>query len=590
MKTLIALFPIIILVFLACFFATPDAGNDGYTYYALTRSLVRDSDFDISHDSIVTAPGRLRLSTYPDMDSPRPIFSGGYALSYFLFLKYLPQIQYFQIPAVNLSEYRSEIPRTDALAILAGSLCFGLGTLLLMGNILSRRFSSLTVNWTLLLTFAGTPLIYYTLSEPGFSHAVDAFAFTLCVWAIDKCRFSGNFFYLLLAGVAAGWSFSIRNINAAPLAILMLSALSTGTPENREIPKRRFTRLLLLVIGAAPFVLFQLYYNQIQYGNWMTFGYAPSGALHFESHLIEMLFSKVRGLFTWTPLTAVAAAGWVVLYIKDRWLTLVCFFTTAAFFTAAQFFPHWWGGTAFGLRFATHLAVFFAVGTAALMAKKKLFIPVVITCSAYTLFIFMMFVTVQHSPEGLRCIQDTGSQYTPKDIAACFNQRYSIYKTANPLSFFWDEMTRGHIPAVIPNLLKCRQTTGTIFVTGLKASVNHQAFASLEGTLKTVATSNTAGTFTFAVWPYLDPGDHYSENGKNGAFEVLLYFKKGQNTVKWYYDLQNRMRLIPPGQRDPIKVPRVLNRSQGQLLKNLHISVGVFSEASPRVMDLDVKL
>jgi hypothetical protein len=81
----------------------------------------------------------------------------------------------------------------------------------------------------------------------------------------------------------------------------------------------------------------------------------------------DVLFSDWHGLFTWTPVVAVAVAGLAFLWRRDRLV-----FTAAATFLLISWYVNaaaadWWAGEAFGSRRFVSCFPVFVVGLAALI-------------------------------------------------------------------------------------------------------------------------------------------------------------------------------------------------------------------------------
>ncbi len=119
--------------------------------------------------------------------------------------------------------------------------------------------------------------------------------------------------------------------------------------------------------------------------------------------LVEVLFSDWHGLFTWTPVVAVAVVGLVFLWRRDRlvWSAAVTFLALSWYVNAAA--ADWWAGEAFGSRRFVSCFAVFCFGLAA--AIERLFPrpgAVTIAATATVAYTFLLLVQYQAFMHGLR--------------------------------------------------------------------------------------------------------------------------------------------------------------------------------------------
>ena len=91
---------------------------------------------------------------------------------------------------------------------------------------------------------------------------------------------------------------------------------------------------------------------------------------------VWMLFTLHRGLFLWTPLTAFATVGFVLLLRRDRrhraYLAGLLVSADGLLLIHASWASHWDGGVSFSARFLTALFPFFLIGAAAFVRRTRL--------------------------------------------------------------------------------------------------------------------------------------------------------------------------------------------------------------------------
>ena len=220
------------------------------------------------------------------------------------------------------------------------AICYQLAASIVLG----RRAALIGV---LGATFA-TPLVYYMLTDPSYSHTFSVFcasAFLYAWWKGPPRTYLGWFGLGLLGGLMAMTRFQ----DGLLVAIILV-----------DVRRLRWQALLLLpglLIGFAP----QFVVDQVQFGTWLPQRPPGQGLDVIHGHYLGVLFSSYDGLFVWTPAALLAAAGFLV--IKDRRMRLACaiaFLLEAAIIGSAPDSA----GRAFGDRRFLDLIPFAVVGIA----------------------------------------------------------------------------------------------------------------------------------------------------------------------------------------------------------------------------------
>lgn len=206
-------------------------------------------------------------------------------------------------------------------------------------------------------TAACTPLVFYVLYEPSYSHTFSAFFVSAFVWAWWRGREDRSPLGWVGLGALAGLM-AITRWQDAPLGAI---ALLTPPP-----PGARW-RALLLVPGALITLAPQLAVDQAIFGTWWPQRPADEALDPLAGHQLQALLSSWHGLFVWHPMAAVAAVG--SLLVRDRRLRAACIFALVAETLIDGAAPDWWGGAAFGARRFIDLTPFWAVGLAALASR-----------------------------------------------------------------------------------------------------------------------------------------------------------------------------------------------------------------------------
>jgi hypothetical protein len=250
-------------------------------------------------------------------------------------------------------------------------------TALLLTYSVCREFFDRTLSvWSTLSVWLAGTLVFYMYSHPLMSHANDAFAFALLVYTWIRTRKSPGMAGPLLRGAAAGLAALIRQSNAVFVLLLLAEYGVDGLRSclDRRRPAallRALTRMALT--GGAWWVTFapQVFTWRIVFGEWIVVNpYAGGAGVGFDllrPHILQVLLSTNRGLFTWTPLMLPAAMGLALLWKSERRLTLLLagWFLAQLYIVAS--WGAWSGSVAFGQRFFTNMLPVFALGLAALL-------------------------------------------------------------------------------------------------------------------------------------------------------------------------------------------------------------------------------
>jgi hypothetical protein len=202
----------------------------------------------------------------------------------------------------------------------------------------------------------GTPLTYYLLYEPSYSHAFSAFAVSLFVLAWWRGRHGRSAVAWLWLGVLLGVMAAVRWQDGALGAIVLL------TP-----PERQRWRLLLLAPGALLAVAPQLLVDHAIFGTWWPQRPPDQQLDLLSANQLLVLFSSWHGLFTWHPLTMAAVTGF--LLVRDRTLRAACLYALVSQTLINSAVTDWWASAAFGSRRFADLVPFWAIGLAALAGR-----------------------------------------------------------------------------------------------------------------------------------------------------------------------------------------------------------------------------
>jgi hypothetical protein len=252
----------------------------------------------------------------------------------------------------------------------------------------------------LLGTTFGTPLFYAVVFDPPGKHTVDTLVLTATWLLVLYLIRGGTDRQALLLGALGGVSLNIRYVNVAVFAVIaVMLALRNRRALFVAAPAAVVVGLVVFALPALRGISYFVpsYFPKSQ-ASRSAAGLHPllastSNPLNGFDPLIpfKMLASNHRGLFVWTPLTAVAVIGFILLLrrVHDRqkrtflWTLLAA---SIALLCIHTFWGQWDGGFSFSTRFLTGLFPLFVIGIAELQRRIGYWIvPIVVVCIVWSL-------------------------------------------------------------------------------------------------------------------------------------------------------------------------------------------------------------
>ena len=260
-------------------------------------------------------------------------------------------------------------------------------------RILRPRYGSAIALFSIATVLLGTPLGYYTVISPGWSHMGGFFGCTLFLasvlawekeWrvsALDRNSFLPSLRRALAMGIWLGVTALMRNSDGlvfiVPIAIAIASAA--------RFPYLRSTRSLLhalaaLFVAAIGFVagfLPQMLCWKALFGSHIvnSYAYIPTTYPGFDflrlypRYLPHILFGDRIGLFLWHPLTLLAVAGLLLSAVRGRSVAWGCLAGLAAIAWVNSTGDAYWHDYPFGHRCFVDFSIFFMIGVAEILRR-----------------------------------------------------------------------------------------------------------------------------------------------------------------------------------------------------------------------------
>ena len=235
--------------------------------------------------------------------------------------------------------------------------------LLLLKIVLSRYFNSRVQYFVLFLVYFGTNLLYYTVDETLMSHVYSFFLFSLYLFALIRFLETKKYIYFLLIAFSVALVVVIRPINVIILSLLIFWDVTGWKQFLKRVllwlqPRHLIPFILIFILCILP----QVFYWHYLTDNYIYYSYGAEGFSHWlNPRVAEVWFSPLNGLFLYTPLTIVMAAGMVFMMIKknNNGVLLVIIFITVTYLCAS--WQTWYFGCSFGQRAFVEYFVLFSI-------------------------------------------------------------------------------------------------------------------------------------------------------------------------------------------------------------------------------------
>ncbi len=374
-------FAIALVGFSAVYFALPGMwgpqkiSGDGWDSYALARSMLFDRDVDLANEIAKCCnqskhsphPVTKRIAVAQPMGTPilwLPFLAGTQAAAW---------VRSLWHPAQALDGYGD----FHFIGTAWASVAYGLLGLLFVFLFLRRHFSVFASTLAVVAICFATPLFFYVVFHPSYSHSTSMFAVSLFVWEWDRRRGDWSVKRWAVLGLLTGLVALVRAQDVG-IALLPIAEAIAYLFRRRDAAsgRRRMGRVLRagLVAAVTATVVFlpQLLTWRYQFGGLLAM---PQGSSFMQwgrptiDNAFTILFGSRNGLLPWHPVYGLAGLGllWglvraprfaVFILIGLLWQLYVNVVVTDL-----------WGGWSFGHRRLLGQAPLFAWGIAFLFDR-----------------------------------------------------------------------------------------------------------------------------------------------------------------------------------------------------------------------------
>lgn len=251
---------------------------------------------------------------------------------------------------------------------LAGLAWTVLG-LVVLRRLLRRHFTDPVTAATLATILLGTNLFHYATYDSSYSHSYSFCLIALFLYLSEPWHESPTVPRSLGIGVVAGLIVLTRHTNVLVLVCLPLYGVTSRASVSARIRqlRRDWRRGAVAGLAAGLVVAPQLAIYYQATGQPIVSAYGSLGFDFRHPRLLEVLFGVRKGLFFWSPVLLLAAAGMGWLWRAGH--PARAFLAGAAIFLAADtsLIASWWDwqfGGSFGHRGFTDALPLFAIGLA----------------------------------------------------------------------------------------------------------------------------------------------------------------------------------------------------------------------------------
>ncbi|HEV3481460.1 MAG TPA: hypothetical protein VGR97_03945 [Candidatus Acidoferrales bacterium] len=368
---------LVVLFVLTLPLCNPWVRGDGVGYYAFARSILIEHRLDFANDWLhsnasfrmgrIDAEGHINADQYTATGRLDNHFSVGPAIlwSPFLILAHAGVLLYDHFGGKIAADGFS---RPYLVAMALGTAVYGF-LAILISFALARKF--VPESWAFLAALGiwfGSPLPVYMYFNPSWSHAHAAFAVALFLWYWIRTRGSRAWWQWAILGAIGGLMMDAYYINAILLLIplcesagLLWSAFKNNWPQ----PIGAFVlNNIAFCVAIFLALLPTLFTKKIIYGSYLNFGYTEHWFWKSPA-FFRVCFSSEHGLFSWTPILALAVVGLVFLRERDRTVALYLLMAFVSYVYALGCYQNWHGISSYGSRFFVALTAVFVIGLAA---------------------------------------------------------------------------------------------------------------------------------------------------------------------------------------------------------------------------------
>jgi hypothetical protein len=217
--------------------------------------------------------------------------------------------------AINQNDPRDGFSEPFATVLHWGTILYGLLGLILLRNFLIKFYSEKVTTLTLAVIFLGTSLFYYSVSMPEMPHGLLFFLFSAFLLTNYHWHRKPGISNSLLLGALIGLIALIRPTDLMIVFVFIL--WNIGEKFNWKNKLQFFLKqskhILLMLLSAFIIWLPQMLFWKARTGHYLYFSYPGEQFFWGDPQITNVLFSYRKGLVVYTPLIALAFAGFFLM-------------------------------------------------------------------------------------------------------------------------------------------------------------------------------------------------------------------------------------------------------------------------------------
>lgn len=352
--------------------------GDGVGYYAYARAPLIEHSLDFTRD-YQFANESFREGRFDEQGNIKPEYrtSTGRLDNHFGVgpaMLWAPFLLLTHAGVLLAHRLGATVPADGFSAPYRYAMAFGTGLYGFLALYLSFRLSRKYVGplWAFVATVAiwwASSLPVYMYFNPSWSHAHSAFVCALFLWYWDATHEHRTLLQWLILGLIAGLMLDVYYANVMILTILIVEAIGQYVDAFRSGPLSSVGRLLgrhiLFAVCVCIAMLPTFISRSLVYGGPFESGYPSFRIFLWHSPaFFRVLFSSDHGLFSWTPLLALAILGLFLFALRLPKVGVPFIVATFAFYLLISVYPYWDGISSYGNRFFVSLTPLFILGLA----------------------------------------------------------------------------------------------------------------------------------------------------------------------------------------------------------------------------------
>ena len=340
--------------------------SDGFYYFAYLRSMAFDRDVELSNDYRLLGLGdKAHLFQLTPTKHAQSAWTVGPAILW------APFFAAGHLVARDLGQRDPNVTATGISfpyrqAVCIAGLFYGLlgcwFAFRFAGCLIDRRVAAAATATTI----AGSFMLWYLLKEPSMTHAPSMALVAGFAWAWLATRERRSTAQWAMLGLVAGLMTLVRWQNAIfavlPACDAVMAAAGSWRRADRPGLRDVIVKGAIFTTVAALAFLPQMLAWKAIYGSWLAVSPVGPQIRFGDPHVVDILWSARNGLFSTSPVLAVAAAG-LLLFTTARpavGLPMLLAVGAMTYFNAC--IQDWWGSDGYGGRRFDGTLPFLGVG------------------------------------------------------------------------------------------------------------------------------------------------------------------------------------------------------------------------------------